>query len=121
MSATPRERALDHLPGFTRDDDEPVFREAWEAEAFALVLRLYEAGYFSWAEWTTALATEIRSAQMAGDPDRGGSYYQHWLTALERMCAEKRLVDQAEANERKKDWRKAYLATPHGQAVKLEH
>ena len=43
----------------------PVFREPWEAQAFALAVRLSETGRFSWREWTTALSQEIQGA-----PDR---------------------------------------------------
>src|SRR2546430_10579645 len=72
-----------------RDSDEPVFREPWEAQAFALALALNERGLFSWSEWAATLADEITSAQALGDPDTGETYYRHWLAALERIVAEK--------------------------------
>jgi hypothetical protein len=34
-----------------RDEDGPVFREPWEAEAFALAVSLNERGLFTWKEW----------------------------------------------------------------------
>lgn len=69
-----------------------VFAEPWQAHAFALGVSLAEAGYFTWKEWTTALAEEIQSAQRHGDADDGSTYYDHWLTVLERLCAGKGLV-----------------------------
>ena len=39
-----------------------AFAEPWQAHAFALTLQLHERGLFSWAEWATALAAEIRRA-----------------------------------------------------------
>mgnify|MGYP003327866433 FL=1 len=58
------------LPNDPRASDEgPVFEEPWEAQAFALVLRLSEQGLFQWSEWSAALATEIRHARETGDQD----------------------------------------------------
>ena len=101
------------------DDDEPVFREPWEAQAFAMAVRLYEVGVFEWVEWTAALSSEIERAQAAGNPDLGDTYYLHWLNALERLAAEKNLVEVSELTMRKEAWRDAYLATPHGQPIEL--
>jgi nitrile hydratase accessory protein len=80
-------QALDAVPSIPRDAEGPVFREPWEAQAFALVLGLYRHGLFTWKEWTEALVAEIRRAQEAGDPDTGETYYRHWLAALERIVA----------------------------------
>ena len=79
-------RALQDLP---RDDDGPVFREPWEAQAFAMALSLHERGLFTWKEWAAALADEIKIAQAGGDPDTGTTYYRHWLATLEKMVARK--------------------------------
>ena len=29
----------------------PVFQEPWEATAFAITVRLFEQGHFTWPEW----------------------------------------------------------------------
>ena len=76
-----------------RNAEGPVFREPWEAQAFALALSLHERGVFSWAEWAAVLGDEIKKAQTAGDPDTGETYYHHWLNALERIVAAKGLAD----------------------------
>src|SRR5450432_2147617 len=60
--------ATSALPGIPRDDDGPVFREPWEAQAFAMALALHERCLFSWNEWADALAAEIRRAHEKGDP-----------------------------------------------------
>jgi nitrile hydratase accessory protein len=114
-SSTP----LDGLPDLPRDQEGPVFNEPWEAEAFALAVRLSEAGYFTWSEWSALLATQIKAAQAGGDPDLGKTYYHHWLETLEQMCVTKGLVQSADMRRRKGEWRQAYLNTPHGQAVEL--
>ena len=107
------------LPALPRDKEGLVFNEPWEAQAFALALRLSEMGYFTWAEWADVLSQEIKAAQARGDPDLGNTYYQHWLNALERLCAAKNLVGDADMGRRKEEWRRAYLNTPHGQPIEL--
>ena len=37
-----------------------VFKEPWEAKAFALTLQLHERGLFTWPEWADALSREIQ-------------------------------------------------------------
>ena len=107
------------LPALPRDREGPVFKEPWEAHAFALAVRLSEAGWFSWTEWSAALSQEIRAAQARGEPDLGPAYYRHWLGALERLCAEKGLVSGVDVQRRQEEWRRAYLNTPHGRPVEL--
>ena len=85
------------MPSIPRDADGPVFREPWEAQAFAMALALYERGLFTWPEWAATLGDEIKKAQAAGDPDTGETYYRHWLAALERIVAEKGVTDAAHA------------------------
>ena len=67
----------------------PVFREPWEAQAFAMTLALHERGVFTWPEWAQALAGEISRAQASGDRDDGSTYYRHWLAAIERLVSDK--------------------------------
>ena len=111
--------AIHELPALPRDQEGPVFNEPWEAQAFALAVRLSEAGCFTWSEWAAILSQEIKAAQLRGDPDLGQTYYQHWLNALERLCVEKGLVDRGDICQRMEAWRRAYRHTPHGQPVDL--
>jgi nitrile hydratase accessory protein len=112
-------RAAEAVSGIPRDGDGPVFREPWEARAFAMALALHDRGLFTWSEWAATLGDEIRKAQAAGDPDKGDSYYRHWLAALERMVAEKR-VTTAQILARYYDaWDHATDRTPHGAPIEL--
>jgi nitrile hydratase accessory protein len=107
------------VPSIPRDDEGPVFREPWEAQAFAMALALHARGLFTWPEWAATLAEEIKRAQAAGDPDTGETYYRHWLATLERLVAEKG-VTTCEALARYHDaWDRAADRTPHGQPIEL--
>ena len=107
------------LPPLRRDDSGRVFAEPWQAQAFALAVRLSEQGYFTWKEWAAALAAELKAAADRGEPGDGSRYYHHWLAALERLAAEKGLTDPAALAARKEAWADAYRRTPPGKPVEL--
>jgi nitrile hydratase accessory protein len=112
-------RATAAVPSIPRDEAGPVFREPWEAQAFAMALALHERGLFSWPEWAAALADQIKRAQAAGDPDTGETYYRHWLATLEHLVAAKG-VATAETLHRYRDaWDHAADRTPHGMPIEL--
>ena len=117
--STPEADRLAALPRLPRDTGGPIFAEPWEAQAFALAVRLSEKGYFTWKEWAAALADELRAAADRGVPDDGSRYYQHWLAALERLVTAKGLADMPALLERKQAWVEAYRHTPHGKPVEL--
>ena len=108
-----------NLPRVPRGREGPVFAEPWQAQAFALAVRLSEKGHFTWKEWGAALAGELKAAADRGEPDDGSRYYEHWLTALERLVAAKGLSNPAAMLERKQAWADAYRHTPHGKPVEL--
>ena len=107
------------LPGQPVDEGEPVFREPWEAHAFAMAVRLHEQGLFTWPRWAETLAEQIARAQAAGDPDTGVTYYHHWLAALERLVAETGAASGDEQERTREGWRRAAARTPHGLPIEL--
>lgn len=107
------------LAGIPRDEGGPVFAEPWQAQAFALAVKLSQQGHFTWKEWAAALAHELKAAADRGEPDDGSHYYEHWLAALEGLVAAKGLADPAALLERKEAWADAYRHTPHGKPVEL--
>ena len=113
------DQAVAAVPGIPRGPEGPLFREPWEAEAFAMTLALHERGLFGWGEWTAMLADEIRLAQAKGDPDTGETYYRHWLAALERIVAEKGITDAASLARYRDAWDHAADRTPHGMPIIL--
>src|SRR5689334_24306895 len=114
-------RAAIAVPGIPRDNDGPVFREPWEAQAFAIALALHESGVFTWQEWAAALGTEIKRAQAAGDPDTGETYYSHWLNTLEKLVADKGVTTADTLHRYRESSDRAYERTPHGQPIELRY
>ncbi len=96
-----------------RDDDGPVFAEPWEAQAFAMAVRLNETGVFGWTEWAETLGAEL-----GAHPDR--PYYESWLAALERLVEARGVMTGAERLSRIEAWDRAARATPHGHPVLLD-
>ena len=96
-----------------------AFAEPWQAQAFALAVRLSEAGHFTWQEWTLALGAQLQAAAERGEPDDGSRYYEHWLATLEQLVTSKGLADVQTLALRKDEWVAAYRKTPHGQPVEL--
>ena len=116
---TPIAERFHTLPRLPKDEGGPVFAEPWEAQAFALAVTLSEQGHFTWKEWASALADELKAAAARGEPDDGSRYYQHWQAALERLVTEKGLTDRDALAARKEAWADAYRHTPHGKPVEL--
>ena len=100
--------------------DSPVFREPWEAHAFALAVKLHERGLFTWREWADALADQIASAKARGEADRGDTYYHHWLAALESLVAAKGAASPTELQRTALAWDHAADRTPHGHPIELK-
>jgi len=113
-------RATAAIPDIPRDAEGPVFREPWEAHAFAMTLALYERGLFTWPEWAAALSEEIARAQSDGDPDTGETYYRHWLAALEQLVAKKGVTNPETLARYRDAWDHAADRTPHGQPIELK-
>jgi nitrile hydratase accessory protein len=107
------------IPGIPRDDAGPVFREPWEAQAFAMALALHARGLFTWNEWAAALADEIKRAQANGDPDHGDTYYRHWLATLEGLIAKKGVASSETLHCYRDAWDHAADRTPHGSPIEL--
>ena len=115
MSAA--EKALaEASPEIPLDHDGPVFREPWEAQAFAIAVALHEKGLFSWSEWAKILGSVIAEDAKCS---AGQDYYRLWLAALERIVAEKQVIGDEELHIRQHEWEEAAARTPHGMPIEL--
>ena len=112
-------RATSALPDIPCDAEGPVFREPWEAQAFAMALALHERGVFTWAEWAETLGAQIKHAQAEGDPDTGETYYRHWLATLETLVAAKGVATSELLHRYRDAWDRASDRTPHGKPIEL--
>ncbi len=83
-----------------------------------MAVELNANGHFTWVEWAAMLARVLRDEPVSGEPE--AAYYAAWLTALERLVAEKQLVGEGELGRRAAAWDEAARATPHGQPIILE-
>jgi nitrile hydratase accessory protein len=104
----PDNERLSALPQLPHDTGGPVFAEPWQAQAFALAVKLSEQGHFTWKEWAAALAEELKAAADRGEPDDGSRYYQYWLATLERLVTTKGLSDPQALAARKEAWADAH-------------
>jgi len=120
MSSKAAAAATAAIPSIPRDDDGPVFRAPWEAQAFAMALSLHDRGVFTWSEWAAALADQIKRAQAAGDPDTGETYYLHWLATLEGLVASKGVASMDTLHRYRDAWDHAADRTPHGKPIELK-
>jgi nitrile hydratase accessory protein len=112
---------LPKLPKLPWDEDEgPLFKAPWEATAFAMTVRLFEQGHFTWPEWTDQLSAEIGGARKRSEPDLGDRYYEHWLNALEKIVVAKGLGTAEQLGRLTQAWTEATIATPHGQPIELK-
>jgi nitrile hydratase accessory protein len=111
--------ATNAVTGIPRDADGPVFREPWEAQAFAMAVTLHARGLFTWKEWAAALADEIKIAQASGDPDTGETYYRHWLATLEKLISAKGVTTTDTLHRYRDAWDHAADRTPHGSPIEL--
>ena len=109
----------------------PVFRKPWEASAFAIVVKLSEAGHFTWSEWADCLSQEIRLAEAAHQGgsqshgenhdhhhDDGSEYYHQWFAALEKMLAAKNILGSDVVDVRHKYLKENPI--PHDQVARRE-
>jgi nitrile hydratase accessory protein len=89
----PQPPKLADLPLLPRNETGPVFAEPWQAQIFAVVVGLTDAGKISHQEWADRLGAVLKEAEARGETDTGRRYYDHWLTALERLVVERNLTD----------------------------
>jgi nitrile hydratase subunit alpha len=106
-SNTTAERRVADMEGATalpRTSGELIFHAPWEGEAFALAVALCEHGMYPWSDFQGRLIAAIAAADGKQiPPETQPTYYEHWLTALEALLIEKRILSKARI-DRKAAW-----------------
>lgn len=119
MSLHDVSKSLRDVPGLPlAQDGGPVFAEPWQAEAFAMTVRLHERCVFSWSEWAEVLSQELYRPGRCAD---GSDYYECWVAALSRILSELSIVRGDDLERATKAWQRAAEATPHGKPIVLEN
>ncbi|SAL81213.1 Nitrile hydratase beta subunit [Caballeronia arvi] len=71
-------------------DGDMVFKEPWEAKAFAIVVTLSQEGRFTWSEWVDCFSSHVERATTAEAEGRAAkTYYEQWLDAMEELLVRK--------------------------------
>jgi nitrile hydratase accessory protein len=104
---------LPHSP-----EGEPAFAEPWQAQAFAMTVRLHEQGIFDWGEWAEALSREVHRP---GRADDGSDYFDCWVDALSSLVTTRKLAGETELDDLTQRWERAAMATPHGRPILLDN
>lgn len=83
-----------NAPYIPKDDGEVVFSAPWEARAFAMVVKLHDAGHFTWKQWVDAFSAEIARAENSEHVKAGHTddYYECWLAAMENLLKQQGLM-----------------------------
>ena len=105
---------------FKRMDGEPVFDEPWQAQVLAMVDSLISSGVIEATAWSDTLGIELKKSQQLGASDDITTYYKAVLQALEQLLDQNTDISGSEVLGKRDAWEQAYLATPHGQPVKLK-
>ena len=100
-------------------DGDPVFDEAWQAQALAMADNLVKGGLFSVGDWSNALGQALKESADRADVDSQQTYYLCVLKALEKLIADYSGIDATMMVSKRQDWEQAYLSTPHGEPVTL--
>lgn len=99
---------------------EPAFEAPWHAELFALTVAMNEAGHFTWVEWVEVFSGQLKHDGLSRELNGGDDYFNAWLTALETLLTARGIAEASLLADLKQAWTEAYLATPHGQRVRIK-
>jgi len=89
---------------------EVLFDAPWQGRAFGMAHSLARAGVYDWDEFRAHLIAVIGGWEREASDDTPYQYYDHFLEALERVLAEKGILDAGVLSERMH----VLAARPHG-------
>ena len=100
---------------------EPVFEAPWHAQLFAITVHLNQTGRLDWPDWAQRFGATLARHGASRDLNGGDDYFNAWLETLEGFLAEEAGISRHDTDAMRLAWEKAYLATPHGQPVRLKN
>lgn len=81
--------SVELLSSQPQEDGEPVFDAPWQARTFAMAVKLYESGMFSWKEWSDRLSQNIAAHEQQHAVASSENYYSLWQQTLEQFIEER--------------------------------
>ena len=101
------------------ENSELYFFKPWQAELFAIAVLLCDAGHLDRAELSEAVEQAISSASSSDGLSAGEESFTEALRTLESALADRGFANRREIDSAQGEWRQAYLATSHGEPVRL--
>ena len=98
--------------------DFKTFEKPWHGQIFAITVSLSENKLFEWREFSKALANQIK-IDKTEKQNSEDDYFFSWIKALENLIINKKIVDKKNLKQIKENWKDAFLATPHGNPVRI--
>ncbi len=99
-----------------RDPGTP-FTAPWQAQVFALVDSLRNAGVLEAGEWSQVLGARL--ATLAPDCRDADAVWGCWVAALEGCLIARGIAGALQLTSLRQSWALAAEKTPHGEAVEL--
>lgn len=93
------------------------FTAPWQAQVFALVDSLRNAGVLEAGEWSQALGARL--AALAPDCRDADVIWGCWVAALEACLIARGIAGALQLTSLRQSWALAAEKTPHGEAVEL--
>ena len=85
--------ALGDQTPLPRDNGELVFEEPWQGRALGMAVVIIDRLGVPWADFRSHLANAIAVHPADQNESHATAYYAAWLDALERLLAERGLID----------------------------
>lgn len=76
-----------------RDNGELVFEEPWQGRALGMAVVALDRLSVPWSDFRAQLANAIAIRPASDDESPAAAYYAAWLDALEKLLAERGLID----------------------------
>jgi nitrile hydratase accessory protein len=93
------------------------FGQPWHAQVFGLAMGLAQANVFTWETWVARFSAEIHKNPQRPDEANEDAYYRQWVDTLVSLLLSRGLLTVENLKETTSDWRRSYLATPHGKPI----